>query len=289
MVSAASSSAGLSLRTAGEPPGALAQLYPTGVRNFARVQPNDTAQGQANVAAARILNVRRAAILVDPTSGSYGLNLAEGFEKAAKRAGIVIVRRGTWDPAANGYDQLAAKVVKGVDGVFLAGGMTGNSAHLLTALRKASSGHVRVMAPDGFIAVPELVDAVGPRAPWLVMSVAGQPAKKLNRAGRNFTEAFAAKPPGGLPPDRYWPAFGAQAAIAAVSAIARSDGTREGVRTALFSTRLQTAFGPIAFDRNGDIQHPAFTLLRLTPNGAGMSDAGPDFADGTEPVAVVRP
>ncbi len=147
------------------------------MRNFVRVQPNDIAQGRADVAAARLLNVRRAAILLDPTSGSYGLNLAAGFEKAAKRAGIAIVRRGTWDPAANGYDQLAAKVVKGVDGVFLAGGMTGNSARLLPALRKASSGHVRVIAPDGFIRVPELVDAVGPRAPWLVMSVAGQPPR----------------------------------------------------------------------------------------------------------------
>ena len=70
------------------------------------------------------------------------------------------------------------------------------------------------------------------------MSVAGQPAKNLNRAARNFTTALAAKPPGGLPPDRYWPAYGAQAASAALSAIARSDGTREGVRKALFSTHL---------------------------------------------------
>ncbi len=289
MVSAASSSAGLTVRTPGEPPGTLGQLYPTGVRNFVRVQPNDIAQGRANVAAARLLNVRRAAILLDPTSGSYGLNLAAGFENAAKRAGITIVRRGTWDPAANGYDELAAKVVEGVDGVYLAGGMSGNSAALLPALRKASSGRVRVIAPDGFIAVPELVDAVGPRAPWLVMSVAGRPAKQFNPPGRAFTNALAARPPGGLPPDRYWPAFGAQAASAALSAIARSDGSREGVRRALFSTHLQTAFGPIAFDRNGDIEHPPFTLLRLQPNGAGMSDAGPDFADGTEPIAVVRP
>ena len=142
---------------------------------------------------------------------------------------------------------------------------------------------MRVVAPDGFIAVPELVDAVGPRAPWLVMSIAGQPAKNLNRAGRNFTNALSATPPGGLPPDRYWPAYGAQATMAALSAIARSNGTREGVRKALFSTRLQTAFGPITFDRNGDIEHAPFTLLRLTPGGAGMSDTGPDFADGTEP------
>jgi ABC-type branched-subunit amino acid transport system substrate-binding protein len=120
------------------------------------------------------------------------------------------------------------------------------------------------------------------------MSVAGRPASKLNRAGRNFTNALAAKPPGGLPPDRYWPAYGAQATIAALSAIARSNGTREGVRKALFSTRLQTAFGPIAFDRNGDIEHGPFTLLRLTPRGPGMSAAGTDFADGTEPFAVIR-
>ena len=121
------------------------------------------------------------------------------------------------------------------------------------------------------------------------MSAAGQPATSLNRAARNFTNALAATPPGGLPPDRYWPAYGAQATIAALSAIARSDGTREGVRKALFSTRLQTAFGPIAFDRNGDIEDSPFTLLRLAPAGVGMSDAGPDFADGTEAIAVVRP
>ena len=289
MVSAASSSAGLTVRTEGEPPGTLEQLYPTGVRNFVRVQPNDNAQARADVAAARLLKIRRIAILLDPTSGSYGLTLATAFERAAKRAGIVIVRRGVWDPAADGYARLAAGVVKDVDGVFLAGGMTGNSAHLLPALRKASSGRVRVVAPDGFIFVPGLVDAVGTRAPWLVMSIAGQPAKNLNRAGRNFTNALAAKSPGGLPPDLYWPAYGAQATIVALSAIARSDATREGVRKALFSTRLQTAFGPVAFDGNGDIEHASFTLLRLAPAGAGMSDVGPDFADGTEAIAVVRP
>ena len=131
--------------------------------------------------------------------------------------------------------------------------------------------------------------SAGCRSRVCVMSVAGRPAKQFNPPGRAFTNALAARPPGGLPPDRYWPAFGAQAASAALSAIARSDGSREGVRRALFSTRLQTAFGAIAFDRNGDIEHPPFTLLRLKPNGAGMSDAGPDFADGTEPIAVVRP
>jgi branched-chain amino acid transport system substrate-binding protein len=289
MVSPASSSAGLTLPTEAEPPGTLQQLYPTGVRNFVRLQPNETAQAEADVAAARMLGIHRIAILRDPTSGAYGLSLSAAFGRTAKRAGIIIVRQGTWDPAADDYRRKATSTVKEVDGVFLAGGMTGNSARLLPALRKASSGRVRVVVPDGFIAVRELVSAVGPRAPWLVMSVAGQPAKHLNRAGRNFTTALAAKPLGGLPPDRYWPSYGAQAAIVTLSAIARSDGTREGVRRALFSTRLQTAFGPVAFDRNGDVEHPPFTLLRLTPAGAGMSDSGPDFADGTEAIAVVRP
>ena len=186
MVSPASSSAGLTVRTEGQPPGTLEQLYPTGVRNFVRVQPNDNAQAQADVAAARMLKIRRIAILLDPTSGPYGLSLATGFEQAARRAGIVIVRRGQWDPAADGYARLAANVVRDVDGVFLAGGMNGNSAHLLPALRKASSGRIRVVAPDGFISVPQLVDAVGPRAPWLLMSVAGRPAKSLNRAARSL-------------------------------------------------------------------------------------------------------
>ena len=116
----------------------------------------------------------------------------------------------------------------------------------------------------------------------------GTARQAVQPARARLHERVAARPPGPAA-DRYWPAFGAQAASAALSAIARSDGSREGVRRALFSTHLQTAFGPIAFDRNGDIEHPPFTLLRLKPNGAGMSDAGPDFADGTEPIAVVRP
>ena len=199
------------------------------------------------------------------------------------------MRRGSWDPAADGYARLAANVVRDVDGVFLAGGMNGNSAHLLPALRKASSGRIRVVAPDGFISVPQprrrgrASRAVAPD------ERCGPTWTSLNRAARTFTTALAAKPPGGLPPDRYWPAYGAQAASTALSAIARSDGTREGVRKALFTTHLLTAFGPIAFDLNGDIENSAFTLLRLAPSGAGMSDAGPDFADGTEAAAVVRP
>ena len=141
MVSAASSSAGLTVRTEGEPPGTLEQLYPTGVRNFVRVQPNDNAQAQADVAAARTAEDPQDRDPARPDFGRHTDSASRRASNGLRNAPASSSCAGaTWDPAADGYARLAANVVKGVDGVFLAGGMNGNSARLLPALRKASSG-----------------------------------------------------------------------------------------------------------------------------------------------------
>jgi branched-chain amino acid transport system substrate-binding protein len=290
LLSPASSDAGLTHAAAGSAPGQLAQLYPTGVRSFARVQPDEDAQAVAGVAAARRAGIRRVDILRLPATGGYGLDLAAAFAREARRAGLRVVRERTWDASGPaGYRRLAAAAAAdGVDGVYLAGGMIGASGLLLRELHDVAHGRLRVVAPDGFIDVDRLAAAVGPRAPWLTLTVAGRPTGQMSAPARAFVRRLAAHPAGGQATDLYWPQYAAQAAEALLAAVARSDGTRAGVRRALFAGRAETTFGPAAFDSNGDIRRPAFTLLRLAPGGAGMSSLGPDFADGTTPVAVVH-
>jgi ABC-type branched-subunit amino acid transport system substrate-binding protein len=63
-----------------------------------------------------------------------------------------------------------------------------------------------------------------------------------------------------------------------LDAIRRSDGTRPSVLHALFETRIRNGLiGTVSFDRNGDIETSAVTILRVEP-GAGTLADFPDAA-----------
>jgi hypothetical protein len=119
---------------------------------------------------------------------------------------------------------------------------------MLRAVRAAGFRGTVVSSLDDFADQSLLTDAARAAESAYFTSVMLPPAA-LPPAGRNFAAALgtSAFTTDGL--------FAAEAANVVLDAIGASDGTRVGVRQALFKVRESGFVGRLSFDANGDV-HP---------------------------------
>jgi branched-chain amino acid transport system substrate-binding protein len=262
-----STSASALTRTLPGANGNLSALYPTRRRNFFRVYPADDSQAAALALLAKQLGAHRIYVLRGG-SEEYVNDIAPWVVPAAHRLGLGIAGTTTWDPGANNAEAVAAKVKRsGADAVYLAGLLFDGrmAGQIITDLRNKLGPRTPLIAGDGFLPISGLFRAAGPAARGIFVSSIGLPADRLPAEGRRFLKEFTATQPSGRidPTTAYWVAYTAAATTVLLDAIARSDGTRESVRTALASTDLKTGIvGPIAFDRNGDTTTRPITIYR---------------------------
>ena len=123
---------------------------------------------------------------------------------------------------------------------------------LLKDLRSVLGPKIAMAGPDGW--TPESATlAAGSAAQGIYISYAGQPLAKLPKAGKTFIAGLRkyAKFKGQMPP---YPIYQGQSAQIMLSAIARSNGTRNSVSQQLFKTNVKNGImGTFHFDKNGDI------------------------------------
>ena len=285
-VSPLNSFVGLTRTGVGVDPRLPGALYPTGRRTYARVHPTDDLQGAALALLARDRGRRRAFVLSDGEPG-YGALMAEGFAAAARRLGLEVVGRGTWDPRRRGFRPLARRVARsGADAVFLGGLLdTGGARVLRDVRRELPAGAGDILAPDGFTPVPLLVETAGAAARDVFVSLGGVVTEGLPATGRRWVERFARTQPG----VEVQPAavYAAQATHVLLDAIAASDGTRRSVVAELLRTRVEDGLiGSFSFDPNGDVSESPVTVLRPRRQGA----PGPVLStEGATVERVVRP
>jgi ABC-type branched-subunit amino acid transport system substrate-binding protein len=268
MVSPVNSYVGLTRRDPFRPKGALASLYPTGVRNFARVYPIDDVEAVAAAIFVKGLGARKVFALTDRES--YGDLLARAFRVSAGSIGLEPVGSAGWDPGAKSYAALVTRIKRsGADAVYLGGLFgIGNTAALVKELRAQLGPRVLLIAPDGFLPIRQLFRALGPAARTIYVTVLGPAEKKrLPPAGRRFVDEFFA--PGRSGEFDQFAIYAAQAAEVMLDAIARSDGTRASVAKQLLATRVRDGLiGSFRFDRNGDTTRQTVSILRPTHAGA---------------------
>jgi ABC-type branched-subunit amino acid transport system substrate-binding protein/DNA-binding beta-propeller fold protein YncE/predicted Ser/Thr protein kinase len=284
MVSPTNSYVGLTRRDPFADKGALEALYPTGVRNFARVFPIDDVAGAGGALFLKRLGIRRVAALSD--RDGYSDLLVSSFRVAAGRIGLGFGGVFAFRPEAKDYSALIARLKRArVGGVYIGGYLFGNTGKLLKDLR-TQLPHVRVLIGDGFLPASGLVKALGPTARTLSLTlVGGFGENRLSRAGRRFLKDLLAaeRKPALTGLTAPYAMYAAQAAEVMLDAIARSDGTRASVTRELMTNRAQNGFlGSFRFDRNGDTTRQSMTILR--PVGAA---AKPDRL-GIEGADVVR-
>ncbi|HYI75830.1 MAG TPA: ABC transporter substrate-binding protein, partial [Gaiellaceae bacterium] len=284
MVSPLNTFVGLTRHGPGIDPSLPAALYPTGVRNFARVFPTDDLEGAALALLARDRGRTRVFVLDDGDPG-YGALQATTFETAARRVGLDVAGRASWNPRAAEFTELARRVAgSGASAVFVGGLIDTNAGRVLRDLRGRLPESVDLLGPAGLAPVPILMKKSKGAARGMYLSLSGLLPASLPPAAARWSARFETTQPGALDPASV---YAAQATEVLLDAIARSDGTRRSVLEELFRTRVVDGLlGNFRFDANGDISESPMTIVQIRRGG---SDNRVQSIEGALFVRVVRP
>ena len=260
MISPANTYTGLTAKGPGTAAGEPGKYYPTGKRNYARVVAQDQYQGAADGILAQRLGVKKVYILNDKEA--YGLGVASNFRHAAQKLRITVAGFEALDPKASSYEALASKIKgSGATGVFIGSLVCENGGKLIKDLRTTLGPNVKLILPDGFTPISAVVEGAGAAAENAYVSVAGLPNSKLTGQGKAFLVAFTKA--NKKVPDPY-SVYAAQATVAMLSAIARSNGTRADVTRKIFSTNLKGSItGNLRFNLQGDVTGGPVAIYRI--------------------------
>ncbi len=256
-VSPTSSAVGLTTNDLGSFPGEPQKYYPTGVRTFARVVPNDSVQAVAQVRLQQSVGCTSTYVLNDGEVD--GADAARSFEVAAQAAHLPIAGVQVFPRDATSYKSLAAGVAHVAPSCVLISADTESGAVPLTTALAAAMPAVKIFGTSGLVettfwnpadgGIPLSVDPqVVLTAPTLALSSYPASARAFNAA---YERRFGPPEPTAI--------FGYEAMSLLLSAVERAtdDGTRVAVRsqvrTALFETRnRRSVLGTYSIDRNGD-------------------------------------
>ena len=216
-------------------PGEPQKYFPSGKRSYARVVTTDDIQGPAAAQfAAKDLGVKKCFVIDD--TETYGKGVADTFAAEATKQGITVVGRTSWKKTDANYTALFGQAkAAGADCVFF-GGIYDNNGGQLTKDKVAVLGDntaVKLIAPDGFTGYPDFLKLAESAGSYLTF--AGLSTDPLRAAGgkpAKFLDDYKAKY--GADVRTSYALYGVQALQVILSAIEKSDGTRKGVRDAVF-------------------------------------------------------
>ena len=229
------------------------RLYPTGRRNFARVIASEDSEGRAAAVLLHRLGVKRALVLSDGQQFNT-VELAGGFLAEAPSQGLTVVRA-VYTPTGGPYGAVARRVAaSGAEALYLLAPTYNHGTEVLEAIRRAGfRGPVlsSLYIVQGTIATPsspwQSVLFTSPRLPLAAMPPAAKQFAASIGAGSSAVDA----------------AYAGEAAGVVLDAIRRSDGSRAGVRRALYATSGPSLLGPISIDANGDVHPQRIAVFRL--------------------------
>jgi branched-chain amino acid transport system substrate-binding protein len=262
MVSPANTYVGLTKPTgvAGEPQ----KYFPTGKRNYARVAVPDNFQGAADAQFLKGKGVTSVYVLND--GEAYGTGIANNFVNAAKALGITVLGNDKWDASQPNYQSLFQGIAsKNPGAVFLAGIVSNNGGQLIKDKVSVLGDNSKVilMGPDGFNDSATAQDA-GTAAEGMYVTIGGQDPNKLtNATGKAFAAAF--KKAYHVKQLEAYTAYGAQAFLVLANAIQKSNGSRAGITSKLYSQNFPNGvIGSFRIDATGDPSLGGVTVDQIT-------------------------
>jgi len=247
--------------------GGTGGLYPTGVRNYARVYPAYDVQAAAQAMLLKHLR-RHRVYVVTAARDTYAASMAVSFGHAARELSLGIAGTTSWDERRSSADALAASIRRSrADAVVLAGLLNyGISAGLVSDLRSGLGDHVALVGDDGFLPIPVLLRQTRGLARGMYITASAASPGNLPATGREFLRRFAAAHP--EQPASGFTAYAAQAAEVLLAAIGRSDGTRRSVTAQLLRVQVRDGIlGSFGFDAQGDPTRAMVTVFRVSPGG----------------------
>jgi branched-chain amino acid transport system substrate-binding protein len=251
MVSPANTNPGLTKKW---DPGEPNKYYPTGTRNYARVVATDDIQGPADALWTKSLGIKKVFVLNDKQT--YGFGVASTYRSAAKKLGLNVVGFQGWDAKQSSYEALANSIkASGAQAVFLGGIACNNGAKLMQDIKSVNPS-IKLQMPDGF----SDPGANGAVANGAYISVAGAPPSALTGAGATFVKSFGKQV--GTTPNPY-AAYGAQAMLVMLQAIAKSGGDRAKATSGLFGLTITNGIlGNFTINAAGDTNLTPITIYK---------------------------
>jgi branched-chain amino acid transport system substrate-binding protein len=225
---------------------------------------------------AQRLGLRRVFVVTERGS-FFKKTYAHPFSRAATRLGLDVVGSAGYDAEASGQARLAERVADAQpDGIFLGGWWFEGGDRVVRALRERLGPRIPIMATQGFLPIPDMLDQVGPAARGLyvtaedVPAAAREPSPALVRFARDFGQRASAEP---------FVVTAAQATDVVMRAIARSDGSRASVLEQIRTGAVKNGvLGDFRFER-GDITPATVPVFRVTGR-TPASQKGFDLFDG---------
>jgi branched-chain amino acid transport system substrate-binding protein len=256
-VSPASTAVGLTSAGPSAFPGEPQKYYPSGVRTFVRVVPNDIVQSIAQVRAQRGLGCHKTYVLDDGEVD--GADAARSFDVAAQKAGLRVAAIQAFPRDAPNYKALAAGVAQTHPDCVLISADAESGAVGLTEQLAATMPEVKVFGSAGLAestytdpaqgGIPASIDS------RVVLTAPNLADSQYPASARAFAAAYQRRY-GAIEPDSI---FGYEAMSLLLSAIGRATdhGTkpavRSAVRSALFATQdRHSVLGTYSVDRDGD-------------------------------------
>jgi branched-chain amino acid transport system substrate-binding protein len=241
------------------------KYYPTGKRNYARVVPYDAFQAAVQADFMKEQGVKKLYVLNDKEA--YGLAVATLTRNAAKAVGIDVVGFSAWAKESPSYEAIMRRVQSsGADGLFLGGLIDENGGQVIkdkVSVLGPNNGKVKLFVPDGFTQQSTIDESGVENAKDMYLTVAGASVAELKGKGKVFLEGFKQRL-NGKAIDPY-AIYAAQAAQVMLDAIAKSDGTRQGVIDQLFKTKVRNGIlGSFDINKNGDVSSGKGVVVKYT-------------------------
>ena len=194
------------------------KYYPNGCKkNYTRVIPNDSLQGNAGAKWASELGLKNVYILDD--TEVYGKGIADVFNTRSADYGLTILGRDGIDGKATDYKALAEKVKATNPDLVYYGGITQNNAGQLWRDLRDAMPDVALMGPDG-VYENEFLEAAAAAAEGTYITFGGVPPDQLTGKGKEFVDKYTAKYPNN--PVEGYTAYGYEAANVVLAAIERA-------------------------------------------------------------------
>jgi YVTN family beta-propeller protein len=252
------------------PPGLTQKLYPTGVRNYARIYPADDLEAAALAEFARRRNLSSVYVL-SLQDDSYAQETAYYFRTAAQRLGLHLAGAGTWTEPKDDYNALAARVAaSGATALYLgADGFGRDTGTLIRTLRRRLGSKFAILTDELALPTAVLFRVTGAAARGIYVATALAPQAAVGPAARQFLTHFSVTQHGAT--INLGALYAAQATEIMLGAIARSDASRGSVTRSLLATCTRTGIlGSVCFNANGDPTSAPVTILQAVRPGTGQ-------------------
>jgi branched-chain amino acid transport system substrate-binding protein len=253
-----------------------AQYRPGGKPIYFRTVTTDAFQGpnMANFFAEK-LKVKTLFVLDD--SGAFGVGIADTFEAQAKKKGIQVLGRDRLDPKAADYAAILTKIKAANPQALYYGGVGQAGVKLVKQAYEIIPNMIKG-AGDGMY-IPEMLTGAGfPAAEGWYCSIAAPHFTASDPKAADFFKRYKAR--FGMEPEDYSVTAYA-AALVTIDAIKRvaASGkpvTREAVRDAIQSAKVQTPIGLVQFDAHGDLMDRTVSVFQVKRDATKPLDSMPD-------------